>query len=84
MTYSYTYSILSYFLLFGALGVSLYGQREIAYAGEDSVKRKKSFWQFLLLLIYLFCLYLNTGILLQMHLERLDGLIFLHWELLFR
>ena len=43
--YSYTYSILSYFLLFGALGVSLYGQREIAYAGEDTVKRKKSFWE---------------------------------------
>lgn len=43
--YSYTYSILSYFLLFGALGVALYGQREIAYAGEDKVKRKKSFWE---------------------------------------
>lgn len=43
--YSYTYSILSYFLLFGALGVALYGQREIAYAGEDEVKRKKSFWE---------------------------------------
>lgn len=43
--YSYTYSILSYFLLFGALGVALYGQREIAYAGEDSAKRKKVFWE---------------------------------------
>lgn len=43
--YSYTYSIVSYFLLFGALGVALYGQREIAYAGEDEVKRKKSFWE---------------------------------------
>lgn len=43
--YSYTYSILSYFLLFGALGVALYGQREIAYAGEDEVKRKKTFWE---------------------------------------
>lgn len=43
--YSYTYSILSYFLLFGALGVALYGQREIAYAGDDKVKRKKSFWE---------------------------------------
>lgn len=43
--YSYTYSVLSYFLLFGALGVALYGQREIAYAGEDRVKRKKVFWE---------------------------------------
>ena len=33
--YSYTYSIVSYFLLFGALGVGLYGQREIAYVSDD-------------------------------------------------
>lgn len=43
--YSYTYSILSYFLLFGALGVALYGQREIAYVNEDKQKRKKIFWE---------------------------------------
>ena len=43
--YSYTYSIVSYFTLFGALGVAMYGQREIAYAGEDSKKRKKIFFE---------------------------------------
>ena len=43
--YSYTYSIVSYFILFGALGVSMYGQREIAYAGENPEKRKKIFWE---------------------------------------
>lgn len=43
--YSYTYSIVSYFLLFGSLGVSLYGQREIAYVNEDVKKRKKIFWE---------------------------------------
>lgn len=41
--YGYTYSIVMYFVLFGSLGVSLYGQREIAYAGEDKEKRKKIF-----------------------------------------
>lgn len=46
--YSYTYSIISYFLLFGALGVAMYGQREIAYAGNDSEKRKKIFWEIVL------------------------------------
>ena len=46
--YSYTYSILSYFLLFGALGVYMYGQREIAYVGEDNAKRKKLFWEIVL------------------------------------
>ena len=43
--YSYTYSIVSYYLLFGALGVGLYGQREIAYVNNDVKKRKKAFWE---------------------------------------
>ena len=29
--YSYTLSIATYFILFGTLGVGMYGQREIAY-----------------------------------------------------
>lgn len=32
--YSYTYSIVSSMILFGALGTATYGQREIAAAGE--------------------------------------------------
>lgn len=46
--YSYTYSILSYFILFGALGVALYGQREIAYVGNDKEKSKKTFLEIVL------------------------------------
>ena len=41
--YGYTFSVVTYFVLFGSLGVALYGQREIAYAGEDKGKRKKIF-----------------------------------------
>ena len=41
--YSYTYSIVTYFILFGSLGVALYGQREIAYAQENVEQRKKVF-----------------------------------------
>lgn len=47
--YSYTNSIVTYFILFGSLGVSLYGQREIAYIGDDVTKRKKTFWEIILL-----------------------------------
>lgn len=43
--YSYTISIVTYFTLFGSLGVALYGQREIAYAREDKTKRKKIFFE---------------------------------------
>lgn len=41
--YGYTYSIVTYFILFGSLGVAMYGQREIAYAQENIEARKKVF-----------------------------------------
>lgn len=41
--YGYTYAIVTYFILFGSLGVALYGQREIAYAQENVEARKKVF-----------------------------------------
>lgn len=46
--YSFTISIVTYFSLFGTLGVSLYGQREIAYARENKSKRKKTFFEIIL------------------------------------
>ena len=41
--YGYTYAITTYFVLFGSLGISLYGQREIAYAQDNLTKRKRTF-----------------------------------------
>jgi len=43
--YSYTLSIVTYFVIVGSLGVSLYGQREIAYVQDDKHKRTKAFWE---------------------------------------
>lgn len=43
--YSYTYSIVSSMILFGALGTATYGQREIAAAGDDIEKRSRLFWE---------------------------------------
>ena len=42
-TYSYTYSIVTLFSLFGNLGVSKYGNREIAKCGEDRHQRSLVF-----------------------------------------
>ena len=47
--YSYTLSIATYFILFGSLGVALYGQREIAYLQDDKKKRTIVFWEILLM-----------------------------------
>ena len=46
--YGYTYSIVTYFVLFGSLGIALYGQREIAYVQDNPIKRKKVFLELIL------------------------------------
>ena len=43
--YSYCQSIASYFVLFGAVGTTLYGQRKIAYCQADRAKRSDAFWE---------------------------------------
>lgn len=47
--YSYTISIVTYFILFGSLGLAMYGQREIAFLQDDVKKRSKVFFELLLL-----------------------------------
>lgn len=49
--YSYTLSIVTYFILFGSLGIAMYGQREIAYIREDKEKTSYSFWEITILRI---------------------------------
>ncbi len=44
-TYSFAQSISSYFILFGSIGVALYGQRQIAYYQNDIKKRSQVFWE---------------------------------------
>ena len=47
--YSYTLSIATYFILFGSLGVAMYGQREIAYVQNDKYARSKKFYEILIM-----------------------------------
>ncbi len=47
--YGYTLSIVTYFILFGSLGVSIYGQREIAYNQEKKYDRSKIFYEILIM-----------------------------------
>lgn len=44
-TFSYTNSIVQYFILFGCVGLNLYGQREVAYVEHEKIKRDKVFWE---------------------------------------
>lgn len=47
--YSYTISVATYFILFGSLGVAMYGQREIAYVQNDKYLRSKNFYEILIM-----------------------------------
>lgn len=43
-TYSFVFSVMSYFLLFAAMGIPGYGQREIAYFQDNRKERSRIFW----------------------------------------
>ena len=47
--YSYTLTISSYFILFGSLGIALYGQREIAYNQKYKKEYSVTFWEIVIL-----------------------------------
>lgn len=48
-TFSYTMSIVTFFILFGSMGVSLYGQRAIAYVEDKKDESSKKFWELIIL-----------------------------------
>ena len=48
-TYSYTYSIVSYFVMFAMLGINNYGNRLIAQTRDDKEKLSINFWSLYIL-----------------------------------
>lgn len=66
---SYTLSIVSYFVLFGSIGVASYGQREIAMKRDNIHDYSKTFWELFIfktitsiisIIIYTFTIINNT------------------------
>lgn len=47
--FSYTYSIVNYFLLFSMMGIANYGNRSIAFVRDNKDKVSKEFWSIYLL-----------------------------------
>ncbi|MDQ0154189.1 flippase [Robertmurraya andreesenii] len=48
-TYGYTLSITQFFIIIGTLGMTTYGNRQIAYTRNDKEKMSRTFWSILLL-----------------------------------
>ena len=53
---SYTNSIVQYFVLFGSIGVGLYGNRQIAFVRDNQVKMSKVFYEIFILRLLTICL----------------------------
>lgn len=51
--FSYTNSIVQYFILFGCIGLNLYGQREVAYHQHKKENRDKTFWEIMIVRFYM-------------------------------
>ncbi|MBE1726920.1 oligosaccharide flippase family protein [Lactobacillus plantarum] len=47
-----TNSVITYFLLFGTVGITIYGNREIAFIRDDFKKRSRVFWEIEFLQIF--------------------------------
>lgn len=43
--YSFSYSIVAYFVLFAGFGIASFGQREIAYHQDDAEAQNRIFWE---------------------------------------
>lgn len=60
---SYTNSIVTYFVLIGTLGLTVYGNREVAYNRDNSEKLSKTFWEIELLqlstMLISYCLFIG-------------------------
>lgn len=42
---TYTNTIIQYFILFGGMGIALYGNQQIAYVRDDPFEKAKMFWE---------------------------------------
>lgn len=49
---AFTNSIIQYFILFGSIGINLYGNRTIAYYRDNKEKASQAFWEILLLRVF--------------------------------
>ena len=91
--YAFTYANMQYFIIFGMIGISLYGSRQIAYVRDDKQMLKNNFYSIYLVqiiamllssLIFLFFVFhFNAGLYKSLYLTQginiLAALIDISW-----
>lgn len=81
--YSYTNSIITYFVLIGTIGITVYGNQQVAFHRDNAYERSKTFWEIELLQLINVCLtFLVFGVFLLLdHRYRLF-MVFQSFQLL--
>lgn len=67
---AFTLSVTQYFIIFGSLGLSLYGTRQIAYTRDSQSKMSETFWSVLLIRFICLAISLALYFLLVMRIEE--------------
>lgn len=64
-TYSFVYSVMSYFFLFAAMGISGFGQREMSYFQDNRKERTRVFWDLKFLSLISVTIFLSAYIIMS-------------------
>lgn len=67
---AYTNSVIQYFILFGSIGINLYGNREIAYVRDNKQKLTQIFWEIEFLKIFMVTMSLMMFLILLMAVQK--------------
>lgn len=76
--YSYTLSIVTYFILIGSLGVNLYGQKEIAYCQNNKEERSYTFFE----IFFMKCVTLSISMIIFYFVFALNGEYSVYYKIL--
>ena len=74
---AYTNSIMSYFLLFANLGLSLYGNRTIAYSRDSIEERSARFWEIIILKLVMGVISLSVFAIFTLFYKQYTNLLWL-------
>ncbi|EPI05686.1 polysaccharide biosynthesis protein [Enterococcus faecalis 13-SD-W-01] len=67
---AYTDSIIQYFLLFGSIGINMYGNRAVAYVRDKKEKLSRLFWELLFIRIICLSISYTVFIFFMMYVNR--------------
>lgn len=72
---AYTNSLIQYFILFGTIGIALYGNRSIAYVRDNKTELSKTFWSIFILKVITICISYAAFLIFLMNIHRYHSIL---------